>query len=374
MIKIAYCIHSLHRSAGMERVLSVKANLLAAMPDYEVHIITANLNRRKPAFELKPEICVKDLGINENLHFRKYAKALCNVLNEIKPDICISMGGPEIYALPQCNDGSIKISEFHFSHDKFYLKYGNSHIGRLYAGWRTRKLENAVEKLDGFVVLTKGDRDDWMKRVNVQVSQIYNPLTFTCSEEAALESGKCIAIGRLDAQKNFGDLIAAWRKVAIKLPGKTLEIYGEGRLRKELEKEIRRLGLEDSVKLMGKSCKIKDKLLGSDCIAMSSRFEGFPMVLLEAAACGVPMLSYDCKRGPAEIIEDGANGRLVDFGDTDKLADAIIEVLSDSTLRHKMGKAAKLTSERFSPEIIIGEWDKYFRQLLNAKGQQKPQH
>lgn len=367
MIRIAYCIHSLHRAAGMERVLSLKANLLSETGEYQVFIITSRLRGRKPAFKLNPQIQLIDLGISETLQPRRYATALERKLTEIEAQICISMGGNEIFALPNCHDQSIKISEFHFSHDKFHLKYGNKLFGRLYADWRIHRIEKVLNKLDGFVVLTKGDKEDWQKYTKCKVHQIYNPLTFSCSEKAELGTDKCIAIGRLDAQKNFHDLILAWERVAQSCPDAILEIYGEGRLHKSLQKLIDNKRLSERVKLMGSSKQIKEKLLESSCIVMSSKFEGFPMVLLEAASCCVPMISYDCPRGPAEIIEDGVNGRLVEYGNVEKLAEAVIDSLQDRNKLLSMGTAAKLTAERFTPDVIINQWDEYFKKLLKLK-------
>lgn len=401
MITIAYCIHSLHRAAGMERVVSVKANLLARTGEYKVYILTASLKGRKPAFELDSSVSIIDIGVNEKLSSRKYAAKLDSILQKIGADICISTGGAEIFALPRCTDGSIKIAEFHFSHDKFLLKYGKNAVGRWYGSLRTRRLEKAVSKLDCFVTLTERDRQDWVKclydtqpakgknlknrvdeagrkdgekksdcntEVNgTKIYQIYNPLTFNCSERSSLDSHRCIAIGRLDLQKNFSDLIMAWKTVSEKLPDATLEIFGDGSLHKSLQTIIDELSLTDSVCLKGRTSNIKEALLSSSCIAMSSLFEGFPMVLLESAACGVPMISYDCPQGPSEIIEDGINGRLVKYRDTNGLAEAIIEVLSNGDLRKSMGMKAKATSEKFAPERIIRQWDELFKSLLSER-------
>ena len=396
MITIAYCIHSLHRAAGMERVVSVKANLLARTEEYKVHILTANLKGRKPAFVLDPAVTLIDIGANEKLRPRKYAARLDSILKQIGADICISTGGAEINALPQCTDGSIKIAEFHFSHDKFLLKYGKNAVRRWYASLRTKRFEEAVSGLDCFVTLTERDRQDREKhlfgqhtkvsatehstdtelntdgankrnrngRHLVRIEQIYNPLTFSCTESASLDGQRCIAIGRLDRQKNFSDLIRAWKTVTEKLPDATLDIFGDGNLHKSLQTLIDELSLSSSISLKGRTDNIGEELLSSSCIAMSSLFEGFPMVLLESAVCGVPMISYDCPQGPSEIIEDGINGRLVKYRDSDGLAKAIIEVLSNSELRKFMGREAKSTSSRFAPEQITRQWDELFKDLL----------
>lgn len=345
-------------------MLTLKANYLAQQPDYEVYIIANSLKGRTPAFRLHPSVTLVDLGIDDHVFVGRYCRHLNKALKEISADICISMGGTELFCLPNCTDGSIKISEFHFSHDKFFLKYGSSAIGRLYASYRTARLERAVSRLDAFVVLTCADRDDWRRRVSTCVEQIYNPLTFTSEHPAALDSHRCIAVGRLEPQKNYPDMIRAWKKVTETHPDWILEIYGEGRQKEVLAALIDSLGIDGKVILRGRSDSIRNEMENSSCLVLSSTFEGFPMVLLEASACGLPMVSYDCPCGPSEIISDGKNGFIVSPGDSDGLADAICQVISDEALRKRMGENALETSHRFGMGDIMSCWDSLFRKLI----------
>lgn len=367
MPKIVYCIHSLHRAAGMERVLALKANALSQLPDYQIVIVTAALKGRRSAFELDPRVRLIDLGLNEHIFSRLYFRRLNRALQSLRPDICISMGGTDLFCLPRCTDGSVKIAESHFSHDKYYLKYGSSVIGRLYARFRTRRVERAVSRLDALVVLTKADRDDWRSRVPVRVEQIYNPLTFSAPQPSTLECKRCIAIGRLDAQKNFPDMVRAWKIVARDFPDWTLDIFGEGRQRGMLEKLIASEGLDGKVNLCGHSSQVRREMLDSSCLVLSSTFEGFPMVLLEAVACGLPMVSFDCPCGPSEIIEDGVNGFLVRPGDIEGLAKAVESVISDDSRRKALGQASYLTSSGFTLPEIIRRWDEFFSSLIPSR-------
>lgn len=361
-MRIAYCIHSLHNSGGMERVLTLKANALAALPGYEVHLIAAALHGRKPCFEPSPAVRVHDLDCNEHLHPRRFAHRLEALLCELKPDVTVSLSGTELRYLPGFRDGSAKIAEFHFSHDKFFLKYGSTPLGAAYARYRTRKLEKAASRLDRFVVLTREDRKDWEKVLG-NVAQIYNPLTFTSPVKAQLEERRCIAVGRLEAQKNFSDLIKAWRIVAVRFPDWVLDIFGDGAQHERLQKEISAAGLEGKVHLRGRSSDIRGEMLRASCLAMSSRFEGFPMVLLEAAATGLPMVSYACPMGPSEIIRDGENGFLAPAGDVEALARGLMAVMEDPARRRSLGAAAAATADAFSMDRIIPQWDRLFHSL-----------
>lgn len=363
-MKIAYCIHSLHNSGGMERVLTIKANALAAVPGCEVHVIAAALRGRKPYFPLSDLVVLHDLNVRDSLCPGLFRRRLATLLREIRPDVTVSLSGRELAFLPDLDDGSAKIAEFHFSHEKFFLKYGGSTIGKVYASFRTKRLEKMVSRLDRFVTLTKEDRDDWAKEVPGAV-QIYNPLTFRSEAKSSLDTKRCIAVGRLTPQKNFSDLVKAWRIVARECPDWTLDIFGAGPLRKKLAAEIDAAGLSGAVRLMGRTDDIRREMLGSSCLAMSSRYEGFPMTLLEAAETGLPMVSYSCPKGPSEIIRDGENGFLVPPGDIDTLAKKIIAVIKDPELRKDMGREAALTAKNFTLDKIIPQWLSLFEELTN---------
>lgn len=365
-MRIAYCIHSLHLFGGIERVLSIKANYLADIYGYDVHIITADLKGRSPHFRLSEKITLHDVGVSEKFRINAYGRGLNRILNEIKPDICVSLGGNDIFCLPDCTDGSIKVSEFHFSHDKYFIKYGGSFFGNIYARFRTRRLEKAAAKLTKFIVLTKSDRKDWEKVVP-NVTSIYNPLTFKSDRTAALENRRGIAIGRLEPQKNFRDLVTAWAEVDRRFPDWHLEIYGKGHLEKALASQINAEGLSGKVKLMGSSNDIRSRMLESSCLVMSSAYEGFPMVLLEAVETGLPMVSYDCPKGPSEIIIDGESGFLVRPGDTSALSGKICEVIGDEALRKRFGKRAKESAEEFSIDLIMRQWKDLFEGLVGSR-------
>lgn len=365
-MKIAYCIHSLHLFGGIERVLTIKANYLADVFGYEVHIITADLRGREPHFRLSEKITLHDAGVSEKFRKMAYRRRLDSILCAIRPDICISVGGEEAFCLPACTDGSIKVSEFHFSHEKYYMKYGGSYLGNLYARLRTRRIEKLAGKLDKFIVLTESDRKAWEKVVP-NVTSIYNPLTFKSEKAAPLDSHICIAIGRLEPQKNFGDLVRAWKEVAERFPDWELDIYGTGRQKEMLSSKIHESGLDGAVRLMGNSGDIKGKMLESSCLVMSSAYEGFPMVLLEASETGLPMVSYDCPKGPSEVIIDGESGYLVKPGDTHALAERICDVLANPQLRKEFGRKARESASRFSLDRIMEQWKELFETLAASR-------
>lgn len=358
-MRLAYCIHALNLSGGIERVLTIKANYLADVLGYEVHIITARQKGRKEFFRLSEKIVRHDLDANDRMFLFKYRKRLGNLLGSIRPDITVTVCDNSLYAVTGCKDGSVKIGEFHFSHEKFMMKYGSNALGRLYAAYRTKRLENGVKRLDAFVVLTKADKADWDK-VRAGVEQIYNPLSFVSDEVSPLTGKRCIAVGRLETQKNFKDLVTAWKTVDGRHPDWTLSIYGDGSQREALQTQIEDLGLKGKVILEGNTQNMRQKLLDSSCLVMSSRFEGFPMILLEGLTTGLPIVSYDCPKGPSELVTIGANGYLAKVGDTATLAQGICSVIADKGLRMRFGAESKRRSENFTLEKTMAQWNRFF--------------
>lgn len=171
-----------------------------------------------------------------------------------------------------------------------------------------------------------------------------------------------LAVGRLDAQKGFADLIAAYTSLRGKLNGWKLVILGEGDQRVELEALIAAAGLAEQVLLPGWAGNIADWYTRAELFVLSSHIEGFPNALLEAMSYGVACVSYDCATGPAEIIRDGIDGRLVALAaGADGLAAAINELAEDEATRTRFATQAVLVRQRFAPEKILLEWDRLLR-------------
>ena len=413
-------------------MLSVKANLLASR-GHEVSIVVLRLKGRKPFFPIDPSVNIVDLsapylslpghpssanatsdsprttvsstvgsaaspatgsasteGIasvpstmaSERLK-GSVRERLSRVVEMLDPDVCVSLCGPEVRILPAVAGGRPCVAEYHFSHDKFYRKYGGIFMYP-YAWLRTHMLERAVSEYDCMVTLTEHDLPIW-KRHCRRVERIFNPVTTPPGQVSRLAEKRMIAVGRLEDQKNFKDLVSAWSIVAERCPDWRLEIFGEGKLEHALRSQIARLGLTGSVILRGVVKDIASEYSNSSALLMTSLHEGFPLALVEASSFGLPLISYDCPTGPSEIIVDAGdgggagnvpaatfdqaagntpNGYLVPVGDVRTLADRICRIASDDNLRLRLGAASKASSRRFTPETIISAWEHLFSSLL----------
>jgi len=376
-IKIAYCISSLYKAGGMERVLANKANYLARN-GYEITIITTDQKQRGHYFELDPAIQCIDLGINyedsngeglfqklysypskQRLHYSRLTQALI----ALKVNITISMFDHEVGFLWKIKDGSYKLLEVHFSRFK-RLQYGKKGIWGMVNRYRSNLDLKYVKKYKRFIVLTQEDRGYWGNLDHITV--IPNANTFQPEERSALDEKTVIAVGRFDHQKKFEDLIQIWALVVSDFPDWKLKIFGKGEQHSFLQGWIDRLGLNKQISLCEPVKDIQKEYLKSSIIAVTSRYEGWSMALAEGQSCGLPMVSYACKCGPKDIIEAGRNGFLIAEGDKQDFAAKLKLLMGDDTRRLIMGCEAKQMSRRFSKEKVMKQWLNLFKELQQA--------
>lgn len=378
-IKIAYCIPSLYYPSGMERVLTLKANYFVENFGYEIHIILTDGKEKKPYYELHPSITVHQLDINYDemygLPFHKrlwgyqfkqrlFRKRLNKCLLNIRPDITISLLRRDINFINKMKDGSIKLGEIHFNKSN-YREFNDNRLpvfvqNAIRQYWM-RQLIRQLRKLKRFIVLSHEDAAEWTELNNVTV--IHNPLPFFPDQQSDVSQKQVIAVGRYMPQKGFDRLIPAWRIVRERHPDWILRIYGDG-MRKQLQQQIDSLGISSSCILEYSVPNIIEKYCESSIFVLSSRFEGFGMVIIEAMVCGVPPVSFTCPCGPRDIIHDNEDGLLVENGNIEQLAEKICYLIENTTIRKEMGKKARINSERFKIENIGKEWETLFNQLV----------
>lgn len=373
-MKIIYCIACTCHSGGMERVLTNKANYLARH-GYEIVVVTTDQRGKQPFFPLEPSIRCIDLGINydENngksflnklLHYpvkqALHRKRLKAVLMKERPNVTVSMFNNDAGFIPSIKDGSAKVLEIHFSKFK-RLQYGRKGVWKLADWWRSKQDEKTVRKFDRFVVLTEEDKAYWGNLPNIMV--IPNAISGIPAGTALLENKRVIAVGRYTYQKGFKRLVDAWHLLASRFPDWKLDIIGDGEERPLLEQRIRSYGLERQVTLTRPTQEIGKVYQEASILASSSRYEGLPMVLLEAQAFGLPIVAFQCKCGPKDIVSDGMNGYLVPEGDTAGMAQRLETLMKDVTLRKRMGLKAKESASRFNEEAIMEKWMNTFQTL-----------
>ena len=247
--------------------------------------------------------------------------------------------------------------EYHFSKLK-RLQYGRTGLWGLMDQWRTKQDERIVRRFDRFVVLTEEDKALWGDTGNIVV--IPNPKPFESDEVSPLQAKTILAAGRYCHQKNFEALISIWAELAPSYPDWTLKIYGDGEDRAKLEVLVSDLNLSDSVSLMKPTSDMRTVYKESSIYAMTSRYEGLPMVLIEAQTMGLPIVSYACKCGPRDIITSGENGFLLEEGDAVGFAHALKRLMDDADLRERMGANSRQYSAVYDLPLLMQKWESLF--------------
>lgn len=369
-MKIIYCTHSTYNPGGMERVLLNKVTYLSALPEWEVSVVTTDQHQRPSFYPFPEKVRMTDLEINysddnDKGIWKKITSYLCKrkehkrkltaLLLKEKPDIVVSLYPSESSFIPDIKDGSKKVLELHFN--KFFrIQYGRKGIIGLIDRWLTRQDERIVRRFDKFVVLTNEDKGYWGGLPNIEV--IPNAAIHVGKNYSEVKNKRVIAVGRLDYQKGFDRLIQAWKLVQHtgRFSDWKLDIFGQGEWREMLQQMIDKQGLQNTVKINPPTNAILNEYVHSSLLVMSSNYEGFGMVLVEAMSCGVPVISFDCKCGPKDIIQPGINGLLVPNGDIQALADAMMKVMEDEAYRKMLSLNARKVVDTYSEQAVMSQW------------------
>ena len=377
-MKIIYCHCNVQNPGGMERVLLNKVTYLVEQLGWDVTVVTTDQKGRDPFYAFPVKVKMIDLGINYTddngkstfakilgylRRRRLHKKRLTEVLMREKADVVVSLYPSESSFLPDIKDGSNKVLELHFN--KFFrLQYNRSGLLGAIDRWRTREDEKLVRRFDRFVVLSNEDRGYWGELPNIEV--IPNAALFDGDGFATTECKRVIAVGRLDYQKGFDRLMKAWEIVCRdeQLKDWRLDIFGQGEWRAMLQSMIDERDMQDRICLNEPTERIFDEYRESSIIVMSSNYEGFGMVLVEAMSCGVPAISFDCVCGPKDIINHGENGLIVKNGDIEGLAEAMKMMMRDDDARKRMGENAKNVVDTYSEEVVMKKWINLFNSLV----------
>ena len=221
-------------------------------------------------------------------------------------------------------------------------------------------------RLGALVVLTEADGEAFGRLLGgnaPRLVRIPNSVRAMHGVHADMGAARVLAAGRLHPQKGFDMLIAAFAQVAPELGDWHLRLCGRGRLRGALQRQVDDAALGGAVTLAGPARNLDEELARASIFVLSSRFEGFPLVLLEAMHAGLAVVSFDCPTGPRDIIDDRRNGLLVPAEDVDGMAAAIRELMRDEELRRRCGAAAAETARAYTMDAIGPRWDQLLEEL-----------
>ena len=393
-MKIVYCLLGVYKTGGLERITAAKVNYFASI-GYEVYLVTSSQAGRAFHYDIDPRVKHIDLDIRHDLYEnypklkayweslkkgRLHRKRLERVLKEIRPDITIASGYHENKFVYKIKDGSLKVIEHHSA--KYWNVYlYSSVLNAIPNPSLSTKLSFYVRMLWGHLMTLKYSWYDWHYDVLVLLTEqdrqgfkwhrhteaIPNPRPMEFDEVAKLDAPVLLAVGRLTPSKNFGELHSIWGGMARDHPEWKLYIMGGGYMQEGLESQIKELGIESQVVLLGDVSDVASYYLSSSISLSTSAYEGFPLFMLESITAGLPLVSYACPCGPRDVIKDGYNGFLIDMGDRSAFASRLRALMDDVELRKKMGSNAREVAELYTPERVMERWRSLFVSLLESR-------
>lgn len=374
-MRILYVTDALAVWGGIERVLSDKMNYLVRVLGYEVYIVTANQGNHPIPYPLDERVHVEDFniryqdqykyhGLRRIKQFRYYGTLLKqrmkSSIERIKPDAisCIRDG----FACTVLDvHGSIPvIFESHAMYKDITFEKSTL-LHRIITYMNRRKFKN----LSCLVALTSGDAKDWKKVCN-NTCVIPNVVHLNeTGKYSSCDNKKAIFVGRFDAQKDFGMMVKIWEIVQTHHPEWQLEVYGNGDLKPFYVEEVRSKKL--NININPAVVNIFEKYIDSSMLLMTSFYEPFGLVLPEAMSCGIPVVAFNCPYGPADIINHGHDGFLVDLGNVDDYANYVCRLMENEAMRKDMGQTAIFSSERYRADVVMPQWKNLFEKLMERK-------
>lgn len=394
-MRILFCTNSIGTRGGIERVTIVKANALAEMIDEKgMHINLVGIaysdrfNFPETVHPLSPLVRTFDTeadiwhdwnykGLEKwtepRRKMRKYHQELQRIVSEFRPDIIIGVGQSEKFIIPKLKVTwpMVRIREIHFNskYRKYFLNGGINKY--LWVRWMLEMFDYRINcrRYDKVFLLTQQDKQENFYNDH-HFGWMWNPSSFKIDKEAndaVLKTHTVIAVGRLHVMKYFDVLLSVWASLGSRIGDWKLLILGEGDQMPKLQHICRELGIESTVDLPGFSSDVASNMRSSSLFAMTSMTEGLPLVIVEAMSCRLPVVSFDTKYGPKDIIRDGVDGFLVENRDEKVFADKLYQLMSDAELREKMAANAEERAKEFDVNKIAARWMEEYQRLLAEK-------
>ena len=362
-MRILYIVPKINNAGGVARVLSVKTDYCIKKWNYEITILTQNNGSFPLFYEFNKKVRLQDISYsNQKIKFFfQFRRQLQEKINAINPDcIVVSDNGFKAYLIPFLLKTQIPII-FEAHGSRFNKEKKASGIFKK-IGFEFSDLikRTSAKRFDLFVALSKENLSEWNVKNGVIIP---NPIWIENTKIHSLEAKKVIAVARHSYEKGLDRLLKIWKEVIKVHPDWQLDIYGESNGQMELFELAKELNIEQSVNFHLPIPEILEKYQQASIYAMTSRTEGFPMVLLEAMACGLPIVAYDCPVGPRSIMTNAVDGFLIKDGDEKSFSQKLLELMNDVNLRKEFGENGAENIQQYKLEPIMNKWKSLFESV-----------
>lgn len=351
MKKVGIFMFNIFQFGGIERIVSLLVNDLMETNRYEIEVISLFKTSDKPFFELNENVKVNNIFEKPFNLRNKFINALYG---------CIKFAKNNSYdTIITAGMGYVPISRLAFRGMKHIAwEHSNVNIGKkLGITWIGRNI--ACRYMDQVVVLTKRDFDNYKRKFPdiINLKQIYNPIEYEISDcEYNIESKKIISCGRLTYQKGFDMLLEVAKIVFTQHPTWEWHIYGDGEEKTALINKIAEFNLQDNIILKGAVNTMEGVYKDYSIFVLSSRYEGFGLVITEAQSYKLPVVSFNCDCGPDELVENNVNGYLIDGYNIYEMAKKICELITDESKRMLFSTNTSLNKEKLSRSVFRENW------------------
>ncbi|OPG07350.1 glycosyltransferase family 4 protein [Microbispora sp. GKU 823] len=382
-MRIRYLLLHAYGMGGTIRTVVNQANAMAAL-GHEVEIVSVVRRRDEPQFRLHPDVALTTLvdqrtGVQADSLGRRvwrrlrgkivpYGEFAAGYFTErVEKAVIDYVASVDDGVLVTTRPALNLISARRASGNVVRVAQEHMNLGT-YPGALREEIVRHYGAFDAIAVLTAGDRREYERALpGTRIVRIPNAVHAVNQVPSRQEHPVVVAAGRLVRQKGFDLLLPAFAQVVKEHPEWRLRVFGTGPRKAALRALIREHGLSAHVTLMGRTNRLDDELARASIYALSSRFEGLPMVMIEAMTHALPIVAFDCPTGPRDVLTDGTDGVLVPCEDVDALAAALNRLIADRDLRLRMGAAAAATAREYAPENVMPQWENLFTELLQAK-------
>lgn len=358
-MKILYLVPKINTEGGLERVLCLKANYLVEHFHHDVSIVTQNNGNTSLFYPLNDKIHLYDINLSGNrIQFvAKYLKEIKRIVALVNPDVLIVADSTyKAYLVTLIVKNKRIIYE---CHNSIYVQLGPSKK-YFYMKWipnlKLRFHRYVANKMTDFVALSKDSMNEWQQPNGVIIP---NPNWLKTTETANLDSKKILIIARHSYEKGLDCFFSIWKQIAYEYPDWQVEIYGKTSDELNYKTIVNQLGIGNSIQFLEPVKAIESKYLEASIYVMTSRYEAFPMVLIEAMSCGLPVIAYDCPCGPRAIISNNKNGILIKNGNQSVFVEELQKLIESKETRKRIGATAKKDIEKYNLEAIMNQWNSF---------------